>query len=248
MKNSITFLELLAWMHCPMAASAGYVPVHPRGNEQLATKVLDTWPNDNSCLADFALSRKDANNWLQQSRFGLTRMLSSPIAPPEPLKIEAGYWIKGSRPLPYSGVLWVEGAGGETTAVHFELPYLHRVNGLYEIILMDVNVDPPTLQRRSDLLLEGAFLADAFRLLTGQFAGLRLVAPGYEHEETLHLPHQHLDSLIELVRIVHPIGFIRPGAYCNHRMRPPHTTQWRWRCPVREAELCEPFNPNHRNR
>lgn len=243
---TVDFLDILAWLHCPMAAQAGYVPRHPRGDPELAVTTIEAWPNDTLPLTRFTPNRKQATTWLQGTRFGVQNVLVGPSAPPQPTSPETGYWISEGRRLPWTGVINIPGVS-YTLPVIFRLPYLHQIAGRWEIVLFDTSSALPTLQRRSDLMVEAAFLADCFRLLTGQQAGLRLIAPALAQEEVLEPPLQHLDSLIRLVDVIRPIGFIRPGAYCNESDPSRSTTASKmtreWRCPVREAGNCYPFFP-----
>jgi hypothetical protein len=246
--RTLRYQDLLAWHRCPLGAAHGYVPEDPQGDPKLARQILGRWPKTNT-LARAVPKRDVAVRWLQATRFGIVASLEGAIAPP-PAVHPDDYWLPGEGKA-WRGISSFETPLGERVYAEYDLPYLHRVGGVYEVVILDTHLTPPDIQRRAALVLLGSYLTSGFHRITGEVCYARLVAPAYQHEEALTLPHQSSEVVMSALALGQTLPVMRPGSSCMETQRytgrspsgRPQTLH-RWACPLREAGKCVPFNPN----
>lgn len=240
--DRISFEDLLAWNQCPLAAKAGYKPIHPRGDLRWTRQLADEWPNNTRALARMCPTVHLGNRWLQSTEFGVQRITTGPSDPP-PAQLGKGFWRKDDRLKNWKGTLDIPTPSGQLIKVEFELPYLHKIHDVWEIVLIDGSKVPPNILTRSSLSFEASFLMECFRYLTGQHAYARLIAPGYSHEERLYYPPQSIDNFVLLYHSIKSFGILRPGEHCKQHMpdKTKSVAARKWLCPLRDAKHCTPF-------
>ena len=228
----LDFLDILAWMHCPTGAQAGYRPEHPAGEVRLGKEILGAYPRSVYRLQRIAPKGADAGRYLASTAFGAAKAMEPYSAAPPHANAKRGHWINDTGYIELG-----------VSTVEFTLPHLSRRGKHWEITAIDTNAAPPDIRRRSDLVTYLAFLGECFLYLTGEWAGLRLIAPVYELEEIPELPSTNILSLARLLPVLKPASFIRVGPHCRDRKGPPSASEWR--CPLRE-KTCRPFpSGNH---
>jgi len=140
-KDVIRFSDFLASHHCPMAASVGYSPRPPLGNEELGQKILMEWPNYNS-LGKIVRRRRNCAQWIGQTRFAMEGEKQSPPSTRE----TTGLWKND-----HIGIAKINHSG-DTLLAACHLPYLHKISGVWEVVYCHTKPDPMDTRRRSDLI------------------------------------------------------------------------------------------------
>jgi hypothetical protein len=234
--REIGFLDVLAWLHCPLAASKGYLPEHPVGDEQLALQILQGYPKNASLLERIVLKGLPAATWLARTVYGARKLVTPHVYDPPPVVAPRSSWAGSTGYLRLS----------DQVVLRFTVPYLYRLGegGAWEIVVLDTNRRPPSEERYADLITYMGFLAECFQAMSGKRPLLRLVAPGYKWEETPELPEDSLLSVVRLLPMLGPLPFKRPSRLCRQteRREGGKADETVWRCPLREAGVCTPFD------
>ena len=234
----LTFDDYWSWDRCPAAYAAlrdrPYGFARPSGDPALAHHVLRSHPS-NKMMA-IAADGYHANTWLSGTLFGIKHgVYDEPTLPPA----KHGHWLHGQGLYE-----------GENVVVSFDVAYGYPVGTAWEVVLFDTHPTPPDELRRWGLLQEAAWTETFFHALTGEPCSVRLIAPGYEHEEVLRVPSNDLDIWIEAFPALSRVRRVRPGPQCHETMRADrvdptasHKTRL-WTCPLREAGRCGPAGPS----
>jgi len=76
--------------------------------------------------------------------------------------------------------------------------------------------------------------------MTGEALYSRLLAPGYQHEERLDVPHAGIKTMLAQHQSLLSASTVRPGLHCSDTYG--KNQEYHWRCPVREQEDCSAIN------
>lgn len=216
-----------------MAALHGHQASAPLGDPAEAKKLLDSWPRKTSKLRKHYAARSKAVRWLQGTGYAMLRQRAKHRTPPRP-KSERGYWNDNT------GHVEVKSKSGTAIVVQFTIPDVLYVNGMWEIVLLDLQNQPPTVERSANIRQVASLLASAFSTLTGAYPGIRLVAPGYQKEAVITPLRQDLSVVITSYILSQGLPVYRPGAHC-HEMRLKRRNKYEWSCPLRRSGECSPF-------
>lgn len=226
--NDIEFSDVQASLHCPMAAASGYDPQPTLGNEKLSRRILTEWPSNTDPLMKIVHSLAKSARWLSRTRFSMAGGQCQP-----PSSEGDGYWIDET-----TGRLPIE-ISDDTVFAVCHLPYLHRLNGVWEVVYCHTRADPMDMRRRSDLIARASWDQALFRHITGEKLFARLLAPSYRHEEELKLRETSIRGMVLHVLSTSVAPIPTPGLHCNDTKPEVDSQQgYQWQCPVRESGDC----------
>lgn len=231
--ETVEFSNIQAALHCPIASAAGYEPEPIFSNPELGREVLEEWP-DSKPLKRVARSRQDAARWMSRTRFAMSPDRAWPPSPEN----DTDYWTGGRI-----GHARVELPGGQEKIAICRLPYLRRVSGTWEVTYCYTGKTPMSLRRRSDLILRTQWDQSVFRSITNQTLFARLLAPGYQHEESLSVPSTSLMSILSQHVALTAAPTATPGRHCSDTKSENNTSKWR--CPIRQQDNCSAIRALH---
>jgi len=226
--ETVEFSDILAALHCPLAAAAGYEPQPLFPGYELGRKLLEDWPGDTGRFRKVVQSRNSATKWMARTRFGMAGEKAFPPAPQD----QSDYWTEGRI-----GHALIELPGEQKRLAICDLPYLHRVSGAWEVVYCYTGDSPMDVRRRSDLITRAQWDQSLFRKITGKTLYSRLLAPAYRHEEALSVPDTSIAALLTQREALRSAPAATPGLHCSDvkKERPMKRT---WRCPIREQDNC----------
>jgi hypothetical protein len=234
--ETVEFRDIVARLHCPLAAQAGYEPKPPLPDRGLAREILTEWPSNSAPLKKVVSDRAGASKWLSRTRFGM----STGESYPGEAEGTHNYWTDGR--IAHARI---EIPGGKQVIAVSRLPYLHKISGSWEVVYCYVEKTPMDVRRRSDLITRAQWDQSIFRRMTGEPLFSRLLAPAYRHEEELAVPSTSASALVAQSEALRAAPVATPGLHCNDTEKTEKRSGYRWRCPVRENENCsavEAFN------
>lgn len=237
--KTVTFEDVSAAMHCPLATAAGYEPEPLFEDPELSRKILEDWPNDTTRLRKLVSSERQAVKWMSRTRFG---MATGPAQPPSPQDRNTDYWTDGRI-----GHARVSLAGDRQRIAVCHLPYLHKINASWEVVYCRTQREPMDLRRRKDMILRAQWDQSVFRHITGETLFSRLLAPAYQHEEALSVPDTSVTAIIQQQEALQATPVATPGLHCSDVKGTRHSSgkKREWRCPVREQDNCSAIRAFH---
>jgi len=229
--KKITFKDVIGPLHCTMGFAHGYKPVVPVNTRETTTKLLRNWPSSSNALKRILSDYRQGTSWLEQTRYTLSGNLDY-VRPPRAIN---GYWTKDGR----IGHARLETEMGTPVQAQFEVPFLRKINGIYESVWIYDKKRPMSSQEWSDFMTRCSWQQGLFSKITSEPLYVRLIGPATRVEEEIRTPSSDPQELASLAEVYSLASVPTAGHWCNKTISDNRTDGTRtYRCPLRESS-CE---------